>query len=265
MKQLLFILLSSILMIACTTVDSGHTGVKVTYGGETDMNQVYPEGMYTGLSWMWNSMIEYETREQTIRVSDTYLDRDGLKVPIDAVVYFRLQNSSVNKLHKDIGPDWKNRKVVPTVDAALKNVVTQYRALELNTTYREDADRKLADYLKPRFPEFFVDFVNINITKVDIPDQISKSIIDKQVQDERNALAEKKKLEEENLAAARIARADGDLEVAKREEKTRMLLSQPKLLELYIAETERIWAEKGVSKYGNNNVFGEGALILKNK
>lgn len=268
MKTLKFFMLVAsiaLLVSSCTTVDSGHTGVKVTYGGETDMNQVYPEGMYTGISWMWNSMIEYETREQTIRVNDTYLDRDGLKVPIDAVVYFRLQNGSVNRLHKDIGPDWKNRKVLPTVDAALKNVIPQYRALELNTTFREEADRKLADYLKVKFPEFYTDFVNINITKVDIPEQISKSIIDKQVQDEKNALAEKKKLEEENLAAARIAKADGDLEVAKREEKTRTLLSQAKLLDLYKAETDRIWAQKGVSPYGNNNVFGDGAMILKNK
>ena len=42
-------------------------------------------------------------------------------------------------------------------------------------------------------------------------------------------------------------------------------MSQPAVLKLYEAETDRKWAEKGVSKYGNNNVFGQGVSIFKNK
>jgi hypothetical protein len=40
-------------------------------------------------------------------------------------------------------------------------------------------------------------------------------------------------------------------------------MSQPAVLRLYEAETDRKWAEKGVSRYGNNNVFGAGVSILK--
>ena len=40
-------------------------------------------------------------------------------------------------------------------------------------------------------------------------------------------------------------------------------MSQPAVLKLYEAETERKWAEKGVSPYGNNNVFGAGVTVLK--
>ena len=38
-----------------------------------------------------------------------------------------------------------------------------------------------------------------------------------------------------------------------------------KLLELYRAETERVWAQKGVSPYGNNNVFGSASGLLLNR
>jgi hypothetical protein len=260
MKKLIY-LFSFALLISCTGVDSGYTGVKVEYGGETDMNQVYPEGLYTGPAWMWNSMVMYETREQTLKVSDIYLDRDGLKVPIDVVVFFKPQVNSVNKLHKDIGTDYINRKISPAVEAALKNVIAQYRALELNTQFREEADFKISDYLKPRFPEFYVDFLNANITKVDIPNEISRQIIEKQVQDERNALAEKKELEQINLANAEIAKAKGQYEAALFTDKTRALLSKPAYLELFRAETERIWAEKGTSPWGTNNVFGDAGVL----
>lgn len=260
MKRILGIL-STTLLIGCTGVESGHTGVKIEMGGKTDMDQVYMEGLYTGIGWMWNDMVEYETKEQTITFSDVYLDYDGLKVPIDAVVYYRVQTQNVNKLHKEIGEDYVNRKIIPNINAAMKAVIPQYKSLELNTKYREEADAKLEDYLSKNLPEFYVDLVGVNITKVDIPSQISNQIIEKQVQDERNALAEKKKLEEENLAAARIAKADGDLEVAKREKQTRDMLSSPKMLELYRAETERIWANNGVSPFGENNVFGNSGIL----
>jgi len=260
MKKLLTIL-TIVFITACTGVESGFTGVKVDYGGATDMNQVYPEGLYTGISWMWNSMIEYETKEQTLTFSDVYLDKDGLKVPIDAVVYFRAQGGSVNKLHKEIGQDYTNRKIIPNVNAAMKAVIPQYRALELNSKYREEADNKLAEYLKPKLPEFYIDFIGVNITKVDIPSEISKQIVEKQVQDERNALAEKKELEQKNLAAAEVARAKGAYEASEYEKKTKANLSTPQLLEFYRAETERIWASKGVSPYGSNNVFGNTGVL----
>jgi regulator of protease activity HflC (stomatin/prohibitin superfamily) len=260
MRKILILLSIAFLITSCTSVDSGNTGVKINYGGETDMNLVYPEGLYTGVSWMWNSMVQYETREKTITIQDTYLDADGLKVPIDAVIYFKVQKNSVNKLHKDIGSDYVERKVIPAVNAALKTVIPQYKALELNTKYRETADNKLAEILKEKFPLFFVDFIGVNITKVDIPNQISTQIIEKQVQDERNSLAEKKELEQKNLAAAEIARAKGEYEAAQYDAKTKDILSSPKMIELYRAETERVWAEKGVSPWGNNNVFGNSGV-----
>ncbi len=201
-------------------------------------------------------MKKYETREQTLNISDTYLDKDGLKIPIDAVVYFRAQPVNVNKLHKEIGSDYIVRKILPSMNAALKNVIPQYSALDLNTTYRREAENQLVKSLSERFPTFYVDLIGVELTKVDIPNRISDQIVEKQVQDERNALAEKKELEQKNLANAEIARAKGQYEAALFDAKTKDIMSSPKMVELYRAETERVWAEKGVSPWGNNNVFG---------
>lgn len=260
-KLLLVGLIFTSTLTSCTGVDSGYTRVKIDYGGATDMSQVYPEGLYNGVSWMWNSMIEYETRERTIPIQDVYLDKDGLKIPIDAVVYFRAQSESVNRLHKEIGPDYVKRKIVPAMNASLKNVIPQYSALELNNTYRKEAELKLIEGLKERFPEFYVDLIGVELTKVDIPKRISDQIIEKQVQDERNALAEKKELEQKNLAAAEVARAKGAFEASEYEKKTKQNLSTPQLLEFYKAETERLWATKGVSPWGQNNVFGNSGIF----
>jgi len=62
-----------------------------------------------------------------------------------------------------------------------------------------------------------------------------------------------------------VALAKGNYEAALYDAKTKEILSQPKLLQLYKAETERIWAEKGKSPYGQNNVFGSTSGILLNR
>ncbi len=267
MKKILSIFLAvfmaAVILPSCETVPAGHTAVGVSYGGETDTAQVYPEGFHFGLRWVVDDMVNYETREMTYKASDVYLDRDGLKVPIDVIVYYRPMKSSVNRLHKEHGPNYVQTKVSPAVDAAMKNVVPQYRALELNSTYREEADQKLKDHMKNRFLAFYAEVKDVNITRVDIPEQISAQIVEKQVQDERNSLAEKKELESYNLGRAQLVKDSLGYEAAKYQANTMKVLSTPQnlaLKQLEIQEIEARGYEKhGSSKFGTGNVFGGGA------
>jgi len=66
-------------------------------------------------------------------------------------------------------------------------------------------------------------------------------------------------------AMRKVAVAKGNFEAAQFDAKTKEIMSQPKMLELYKAETERIWAQKGVSPYGNNNVFGSSSGMILNR
>ena len=83
------------------------------------------------------------------------------------------------------------------------------------------------------------------------------------IQEGRNTLAAKKELEQTNLAKARIAEAKGKFDAAEFDAKTKDIMSSPKMLELKKLEIEMEWARKGVSKYGNNNVFGASTSVLK--
>ena len=62
-----------------------------------------------------------------------------------------------------------------------------------------------------------------------------------------------------------MATAKGNYEAAQYDAKTKEILSQPKMLELYRLETARIRATNGTSEWGNNNVFGNTSGILLNK
>lgn len=262
MKKLFYLLIGVLLLTSCTTVDSGHKGVKISWGGKTDMTKIYPEGMDSGVSWIWNSMEEYDCREQTMTLSGEFLDYDGLDTHIEVILYYAPDPATVNQLHQKIGPDYETR-LAGIFKSGVKTVVAQHQALKLNREERDIAEKKMGTVLDEKLHSMYLLFKRVEITDVDLPDKISNMIVAAKEQDEKNNLAEKKELEQKYLAEAQIARAKGEYEAAVFDAKTKDILAQPKILKLKELEIQMEWAKKGISPYGNNNVFGAGVNVFK--
>jgi len=103
---------------------------------------------------------------------------------------------------------------------------------------------------------------NIAILKMALPASYKAAIERKIAVLQETATIISQTKQAEQTALKKVALAKGNYEAAQYDAKTKEILSQPKLLELYRAETERKWAEKGVSPYGSNNVFGGASNIL---
>lgn len=247
---------------SCTTVESGHAGVEVSWGGETNTNMVYTEGMDSGIHWIWDSMEEYDVREKTIVRSFEFNDKNNMSTTVELSLDYNLNPNKVNLLHKEITD--VETKILKTLKSAGKEVVPQYSAVELNITKRTEAEKKLATIISEELPDFYVEFARLQMTDVDIPRKVAQLAEETAVQIGRNELATKKEAEQTALAKAKIAKSKGNFESAEYDVKTKKLMSQPAVLKLYEAETDRKWAERGVSKYGNNNVFGGGVNLMKN-
>ena len=261
MRKLALLLITVIIITSCTTVESGHKGVKVSWGGETDLNTVYPEGMDGGLSWLWNDMIEYDVREKTLVQSFEFNDNNNMTTKVELSLDYRLNPNKVNLLHTQITD--VETKILKTLKSAGKEVVPQYSAVELNITKRTEAEQKLSQIIAEELPEFYVEFARIQMTDVDIPGAVSKLAEDTAVQLGRNELAKKKEAEQVALAKAKVAEAQGNYEAGLLDAKTKKLLSTPEILKLKELEVEMEFAKQGKSRYGNNNVFGAGVSILK--
>ena len=260
-NYLLGVLLVLLFTVSCTTVDSGHKGVKVSWGGETDLTRVYSEGMDSGLSWIVDDMVEYDVREKTMVHIFEFNDKNNMTTKVELSLDYRLDPSRVNLLHTQITD--VETKIIKTLKSAGKEVVPQYSAVELNITKRTIAEQQLSQIMEKELPEFYVLFARVQMTDVDIPQAVAKLAEETAVQLGRNDLATKKEAEQTALAKAAVAKSKGLFEASEYDVKTKKLMSQPAVLELYKAETERKWASKGVSKYGNNNVFGGNSAILK--
>ena len=139
----LVIVLVTLSFGSCTTVDSGHAGVEVSWGGETNMNAVYNEGMSTGLHWIWDDMVEYDVREKTLVERFEFNDKDNMVTKVELALDYRLDRTKVNFIHKEISDI--EIKILKTLKSAGKEVVPQYSAIEFNITKRNEAEAKFTD------------------------------------------------------------------------------------------------------------------------
>ena len=254
MKKLLFLLVivTVSLLSSCESVESGHRGVEVSWGGKTNMEIVHGEGINPGFHWLLDDMIEYDVREKTLTEKFEFNDKNNMKTPVAVSIDYKLDASKVNVIHSTIGKDQLDVKINTTLSSAAKQVIPQYSASELNLSKREEAEGKIFEVLKTEFPAFYVSCSRVRITDVDIPAGIADA-----------AEATAKQAELNKLSASKVEQAENNLKAAEFDAKAKALLSRPEMIALKKLEVELEWAKKGVSPYGNNNVFGGETAIVR--
>ena len=275
MKRVIYLVLAvfGFTLTSCETVAPGHKGVEVSWGGETNMDVIYPEGMTGGFHWIWDEIVEYDVREKTIVHKFEFNDKNNMITKVEISLDYNLHPEKVNLLHTGITDI--ETKIVKTLKSAGKEVVPQYSAVELNITKRTEAEEKLKAILAEEFPDFYVELARVQMTDVDIPAKVAALAEQTAVQLGQNELATKKEAEQVSLAKAAVAKAKGvadakvmkakgDYEAAQYEAKAKKLLSTPANIKLMEAEADLNWSKKGVSKYGTNNMYGvSSAAVIK--
>ena len=267
-QSLLLFSMLVLLLAACTTVPPGHRGVKIGYSDGIDTTQSYPEGTYFSPSWLWNDMEDYNCREQILKLSDTFLDYDGLDTDVEVIMYYESSPSSVQLVHRDYGENYHSN-IEGIFKSAVKTVVAQHQALKLNREERDIAESKLEDILSIKLKDIYQNYKRAEITDVGLPEKISNMIVQAKEQDERNNLAAKKELEQTNLARAKVVSAQGikdsTILVAQGRAESielinKQLAKSPQYNE-YIKSQG--YAQHGKSFYGENNVFGANTAVVK--
>lgn len=261
-KPLLLIGLITFLFCSCETVPPGHKGVEVSWGGETNMDKIYSEGMDGGMHWMFDDMVVYDCREKTVVYDFEFNDAANMSTAVEIAVDYNCNPGKVNLLHTRITD--VDTKLEKTVKSAGKEVIPSYTAVDLNLTKRGEAEERLADILKNELPEFYLEFARVQITDVDLPQDISDQAKATAKQIEKNKLAAQMAEEKTNLGNAKVAEAKAAAEAAKFEAERLKALTTPAMLKYKELEVLEQYAKKGVSPYGSNNVFGEVPALLKN-
>tara|TARA_B100000768_G_scaffold179485_1_gene197267 strand:- start:609 stop:1484 length:876 start_codon:yes stop_codon:yes gene_type:complete len=202
-----------IMLTSWQKTPGGHEGFQfIQYGPGKGIDQttVYGEGRH--FIFPWNDFITMSVQEKTMPFEQEVLDKNGLTVIIDCSVNYQLRKGAGGWMYSEKGDDgrWDQNIVTPTAKGAIKDVAGKYDAEELYSTKRDEMEVEIQSLIETRLNDYRVNVTFIEIADVDLPEIIKKAIEDKQEQDQKNQLAQKKELEQTYLANAKIQTARGD-------------------------------------------------------
>lgn len=123
------------------TIPAGHYGVMYRrFGQGTVTDQPFGEGLYVIAPW--NKLTAYETRLQARTVTLKVPSSEGLELSVSLVLRYRPFIESLGHLHRDIGPEYFERLILPEVHEHVRKVLGTRRAQDISV-----GDRQLLEEL----------------------------------------------------------------------------------------------------------------------
>ena len=265
-SALIGLILFILFLTSWKDVEPGNEGfVYKPYGGGISKELIYEEGTY--FIAPWNNMITYNVRQQSKQYESKVMDKNGTDISILISVNYSAIKGKTPFLHLKHGPGYESF-IDDKVKGAIKDVVGRYTYEEVYSTKREVLEGEIEAILTKDFDSNFVQLNYVEIADVDLPQSIQNEITAKETQKQKNLKSELMKIEEKNLADAKIEKARGDssliitatfkAEAIKKE--AQQLKANPDYIDYIKWQGYR---EGQGSPFGTGNVFGSGTAILK--
>jgi regulator of protease activity HflC (stomatin/prohibitin superfamily) len=161
------------------------------------------------------------TNEGTVKGDDsiTALSADGLMMPLDVTLAYRLVASDAPWLYRSIGPDYVDKVVRPASRTAVREAIAGFTSQEAYSTRRQELATTIDQLLTTRLRELLTqheDFANrrgfiieqVMIRNVQLPARV-KNAIEEKLEAEQQALRMRFILEKERREERKAIEAKG--------------------------------------------------------
>jgi regulator of protease activity HflC (stomatin/prohibitin superfamily) len=209
----------SLISSGFTQIAAGQVGVTALFGA------VDPAPLSQGLHLInpLKSVTQMSARTETVSVhagpggsqstseSVDAISSDGMRMPLDVTVYYRLVEIDAPWVYQHLGEDYANKIVVPATRTAVREALASFSAQEaystkrtqlttaMETILRQHLRRLLDDY---KFAGRAVILQQVLLRNIGIPDQV-RDAIEKKLSAEQQALAMQFVLQKETQEAER--------------------------------------------------------------
>jgi regulator of protease activity HflC (stomatin/prohibitin superfamily) len=211
-KALVLVALSA---CAYARVGSGEVAIVRTPGG---MDQ----HVYTPGDWRIGGddiATSYSVRSQEHTERLEVQSADGLGITLDTSIRYHVIPDQVLALDQELGPDYYQVLLGPTLKSQARRVVGQYKPEEIYSTERDKIERQIRDGVAAAIKNRHVELEAVLVRNVTLPAQLQAAITDK-LQAEQSALkmkyviaeqeAEDQKALEEARAASERRKIDSE-------------------------------------------------------
>ena len=166
------------------TIHSGREGVMWSrFRGGTDIDRVYLEG--THLIFPWNRMYIYDVRINSVEHVVEVLSTDGLEIKVLTSIRYRPMIKAVPQLHKQVGPEYVQRIIIPEVVSAVREVMGKYRPEQLYTLQTDEMQGQIVSRAASQVRERFLVIDDVLIKRIELPMSVQKAIESKLNQEQQ--------------------------------------------------------------------------------
>lgn len=206
----LLLLIAIGLFSSFTVIEPGHRGVRVTMG------KVSPEPLAEGLAFKWplgiSKIQEINIQQQTASGVAECFSRDLQQLKLQFAVMYRTPASAVVRLFQEYRGDPYQSLIEPRIQEALKQVTAGYEAEQL-VANREKAREMTITALRRAVGEV-VDVVDVNITNIDLTDELERKIEEKMIAQQEAQRTVFTKQREQTQAEILLIQAKAEAEAA---------------------------------------------------
>lgn len=155
-------------------VGPGEKGVlwKRFFGG-TVTETVYGEGLQ--IIFPWDELYIYDVRLQEVERSMTVLTDEGLMASLLISIRFAPDKLLLGLLHRDVGPDYTEKVVIPEVESAVRRAVGSLSSEEMYTQSRDVIQDAVVVALEET-AQNFVAVDDVIIRRITLPDKVQAAI-----------------------------------------------------------------------------------------
>ncbi len=213
------IVIGVIVAASVQIVDAGHRGVLLHFNAVDITQPPLEEGLHFVTPFA-DSVVNMEVRTLKFVKSTSSASKDLQTVSTEITVNYHPAPNSVNTLYKEVGLDYENRIITPTVEEVVKQVTANYNAEEL-ITKRPLVKSDIEAEISTRLNDFNIVTEIVSITDFQFSELFARAIESK-VEAEQKAFKAENDLrrievearqhaaQAEGIAAANIAEANGE-------------------------------------------------------
>ncbi|MFD0387241.1 prohibitin family protein [Tistrella bauzanensis] len=180
------VLLAAIILLwpmVFITVPAGHAGVVWYRFGGTNVDETRGEGLQ--FIWPWDRLEIYDVRFQTVTQTYDAITADGLTVGTTISFRFRLDEKYVGILHKNVGPDYLYKIIIPEVGSVTRARISQYTAEDFYSNLRTIVQTEIYEGVKTNFLRGssysaegvdLIELEDVLIKAIHLPDRVAQAI-----------------------------------------------------------------------------------------
>ncbi len=162
-------------------VVSNHSGENSVYwsrlfGGTS--NRILGEGIH--FKFPWDEIIVYNTRVMETHGKTVMLTRDGMEISVDWSARYRVEPSKLPMLHREVGPLYAEKVIIPEVISSVRQVVGNYTAEEIYARDELGLIQEIDKTVKANVQAYHpLVLERVVLLRMDLPQAMAKGIVDK--------------------------------------------------------------------------------------